>query len=37
MTALMLEVEPIAERVSMTAEKLVVDLVDGRSLSIPLS
>ncbi|MEM9906793.1 MAG: DUF2442 domain-containing protein [Cyanobacteria bacterium P01_D01_bin.44] len=37
MTALTLELEPIVERVSITAEQLIVDLVDGRSLSIPLS
>ncbi|MEM8809783.1 MAG: DUF2442 domain-containing protein [Cyanobacteria bacterium P01_G01_bin.38] len=31
-----LEIEPVAEQVSITAEQLLVDLVDGRSLIIPL-
>lgn len=37
MTTLTLETEPIAKQVTITDEKLIVDLVDGRSLSIPLS
>jgi hypothetical protein len=37
MTTLMLETEPLATQVSITNEKLVVDLLDGRSLSVPLS
>ncbi|NET37461.1 MAG: DUF2442 domain-containing protein [Cyanothece sp. SIO1E1] len=36
MTTLTLETEPLAAQVSVTDEKLIVDLVDGRSLSIPL-
>ncbi|NJP12669.1 MAG: DUF2442 domain-containing protein [Leptolyngbyaceae cyanobacterium RU_5_1] len=36
MTTLILETEPIAERVTITDEKLIVDLADGRSLSVPL-
>jgi len=37
MTTLMLETEPLANQISIIDEKLVVDLVDGRSLSVPLS
>ncbi|HEY9646091.1 MAG TPA: DUF2442 domain-containing protein [Chroococcidiopsis sp.] len=37
MTTLTLETEPLAAHISLTADKLVVDLVDGRSLIIPLS
>jgi len=37
MTTLMLETEPLATQISIIDEKLVVDLVDGRSLSVPLS
>ena len=36
MTALTLE-EPIANQVTITNEKLIVDLTDGRSLSVPLT
>jgi len=36
MTTLMLEAEPLAEQVRVTDEKLIVDLVDGRSLIVPL-
>ena len=36
MTTLTLETEPIANQVTVTDEKLIVDLADGRSLSIPL-
>jgi hypothetical protein len=32
----MLEIEPIALEVSVTSEKLIVDLVDGRSITVPL-
>lgn len=32
-----LEAEPIANQVTVTDEKLIVDLADGRSLSIPLA
>jgi hypothetical protein len=37
MTTLTLEIEPLAAQISLTDEKLIVDLVDGRSLIIPLS
>lgn len=37
MTTLTLETEPIANQVTVTDEKLIVDLADGRSLSIPLA
>ena len=36
MTTLTLQSEPIAQCVTCTAEKLIVDLADGRSLSVPL-
>ncbi|MDF5724293.1 MAG: DUF2442 domain-containing protein [Rhizonema sp. PD37] len=37
MTTLTLETEPIANQVTVSNEKLIVDLADGRSLSIPLT
>ena len=37
MTTLILETEPLANQVTVTDEWLIVDLVDGRSLSIPLA
>ena len=37
MTTLMLETEPLAAQVRVTEEKLIVELVDGRSLSVPLA
>lgn len=37
MTTLMLETEPLAAQVRVTDEKLVVDLLDGRSLIVPLT
>lgn len=37
MTTLTLETEPIVNQVTVTDKKLTVDLVDGRSLSIPLA
>lgn len=37
MTTLVLETEPLAKAVAVTDDKLIVDLVDGRSLVIPLS
>lgn len=37
MTTLTLETEPLAAQISLTEEKLIVDLVDGRSLIVPLS
>jgi hypothetical protein len=36
MTTLVLEQEPVAVKVNLTAKHLVVDLADGRTLSIPL-
>ncbi|MEX0704598.1 MAG: DUF2442 domain-containing protein [Planctomycetales bacterium] len=37
MTTLVLESDPIAVNVTTTAEDLIVELADGRSLSVPLS
>ena len=37
MTTLTLETETIANQITVTDEKLIVDLTDGRSLSIPLA
>ncbi|ASC73683.1 hypothetical protein XM38_046550 [Halomicronema hongdechloris C2206] len=37
MTTLTLETEPLALQVSVTDKNLIVDLVDGRSLIVPLS
>lgn len=37
MTTLVLETEPLAAQIRTTDERLIVDLVDGRSLVIPLS
>lgn len=37
MTTLMLETEPLATHIEMADDKLIVNLVDGRSLMIPLS
>jgi len=37
MTTLMLETEPIAEYVTVTDDKLIVDMADGRCLSVPLA
>ncbi|MBW4582493.1 MAG: DUF2442 domain-containing protein [Tildeniella nuda ZEHNDER 1965/U140] len=37
MTTLTLESEPLAAQIRVTDEKLTVDLVDGRSLIVPLS
>ena len=36
MTTLILETEPLVIKVTVTDEKLIVDLADGRSLSVPL-
>jgi hypothetical protein len=36
-TTLTLETEPLAVSVSFDAEKLVVELADGRSLTVPLA
>jgi hypothetical protein len=37
MTTLTLDTEPLATQINVTDEKLVIELVDGRSLIIPLS
>ena len=37
MTTLVLETEPSAVHVTVTADKLIVDLADGRSLGVPLA
>lgn len=37
MITLTLETEPIAKQVNITEDKLIVDLIDGRSLIIPLT
>ena len=37
MTTLVLETEPIAIHVTVTEDKLTVDLADGRSLVVPLA
>lgn len=37
MSALMFETEPAAIQVTITDEKLVVELADGRGISIPLA
>ncbi|GAB4156264.1 MAG: hypothetical protein Fur0046_36190 [Cyanobacteria bacterium J069] len=37
MTTLILETEPLAAQIRVIDEKLIVDLVDGRSLIVPLS
>ncbi len=37
MSTLLLEVEPSAVRVTVTDDDLIVDLVDGRSIHVPLA
>ncbi len=37
MTTLVLETDPSVMHVTVTADKLIVDLADGRSLSVPLA
>jgi len=37
MTTLILEIEPLVNKVTVTDEKVIVDLADGRSLSVPLA
>lgn len=37
MTILTLETEPIANQVMISDDKLIVNLADGRSLSVPLN
>lgn len=36
MTTLTLEIEPVAIEVAVTDNKLIIELVDGRTLAIPL-
>ncbi len=36
MATLTLETEPIASQVTVTDEKLIIDLIDGRSFVVPL-
>jgi hypothetical protein len=36
MTTLVLEKEPVVVNITITEEKLIVDLDDGRSLAVPL-
>ncbi|HZZ27338.1 MAG TPA: DUF2442 domain-containing protein [Pirellulales bacterium] len=36
MTTLVLEHDPVAIKVLVTADRLIVELADGRSLSVPL-
>ncbi|MEO0535878.1 MAG: DUF2442 domain-containing protein [Cyanobacteria bacterium P01_A01_bin.123] len=37
MTTLTLETDPLAAQANIVDDKLIVDLIDGRSLSIPLN
>lgn len=37
MTSLVLEKNPVATNVTITGEKLVIDLEDGRSVSVPIA
>jgi hypothetical protein len=37
MTTLTLDTEPLATQINVTDEKLIIELLDGRSLTIPLS
>jgi hypothetical protein len=37
MNTLTLEIEPLAAQIRVTDEQFIVDLVDGRSLVVPLS
>jgi hypothetical protein len=37
MSTLVLEAEPIAMQVQVTDEELVVDVTDGRRISVPLA
>ncbi len=37
MTTLVLEVDPVVVGVTTTADKLIVDLADGRRLEVPLT
>jgi len=37
MTTLMLEIEPIAVKVNVTEDDILVDLTDGRRIAVPLA
>ncbi len=37
MTTLMLEIEPIAVKVDVTEDDLIIDLTDGRRITVPLA
>jgi hypothetical protein len=37
MTTLILDTEPLTVQVNVTDGKLVIEMIDGRSLSVPLS
>ena len=37
MTTLTLEIEPLATKVQVTEDRLIVELADGRSITVPLS
>ncbi len=37
MTTLTLETDPVASQVTITDDKLIVDLADGRTISVPLN
>ena|SRR5947208_3569590 len=37
MTTLVLETDPVALKIEVTGQSLIVDLADGRSLSVPLA
>jgi hypothetical protein len=37
MITLTLEIEPVATNVSVTDDRLIVELADGRSITVPLS
>jgi hypothetical protein len=37
MTTVVLEQDPVAAKVALTADRLIVELADGRSLTVPLT
>ncbi len=37
MTILTLEIEPLATKVQVTEDRLIVELADGRSITVPIS
>jgi hypothetical protein len=37
MSTLKLEIEPLATKVQVTEDRLIVELADGRSITVPLS